>query len=767
MNERQSQKSSQKKQVAHGQKAGTQNKAVILSQTRLLWILIVLVCAAVLFAHWPVLSAKALSFDDKQYLVDNYAVQNPSASSAKQFLTEVLEPSTVGGYYQPLAMISLMLDCARGGTPENLTPFHLTSLVLHLLNTAIIILILYSLFGRPWVAAIIGLLFGLHPMTVEPIAWVGERKTLLAAFFSLLCLLSYIRYTRFRSFTFYALTFIFFALALMSKPTSTPLPILLLLLDFWPLDRFSKRAITEKIPLFVIAAISALITVISQSRTAVTIMPQHNNAESVFLILCHNVVFYLFKIIYPANLSSHYPFPNPLSAEPMVFIGVLGTLTLMLLLVISLHRTRAALVGWLFFFIAIFPTMGVIGFTNVIASDKYAYLPAVGLLLPLASAVIYLWNTSQFRFPQLRPVLVICVIIAGGLELRAMRNYLAEWKDSQTLINHMLTLAPQAPILHSGMGLFLFEQGKSDEAISHYKEALKLNPLDSETNNNMAIALAEKGQLDEAIAYYNKAIAARANNPSLYSNLGNAFAKQGKLEQAIEQYNKALQLRPRYPAALFNLADTLHKKGMLDEAVKTYNRVIEISPNYFQAYSNLANIFDDQNKPEQAVALYDRALKINPRFAQAHYNAAYTLASHGRISEAINRYSKAIHIDPNYIGAYNNLAILLSQQGRFDEAAKYYEQALKLAPTDFDTRYNFGVALSEAGRGDDAIQQFQFILRSQPRHANAHCRLADLFYRKGLFEQAIAEYQKTLSLDPKHPQAGKALQQIMADRQKR
>ncbi|MFH0980558.1 MAG: glycosyltransferase family 39 protein, partial [Planctomycetota bacterium] len=226
----------------------------------LLAVLILVVALTVAAVHWPALSAQTLSFDDAQYLTKNLLVQNPSWASAGRFLREVLEPSTVSGYYQPLAMISLMLDHALGGRADQLRPFHRTSLILHISNTALVIVLLYLLFRQAWVAVAVGLLFGLHPLTVEPIPWIGERKTLLATFFALCCFITYVGYARRRSWKRYVACLVWFVLALMSKPTTTPLPVLLLLLDYWPLRRLNKRAVLEKVPFLIIAGLSAVIT---------------------------------------------------------------------------------------------------------------------------------------------------------------------------------------------------------------------------------------------------------------------------------------------------------------------------------------------------------------------------------------------------------------------------------------------------------------------------------------------------------------------------
>jgi hypothetical protein len=228
-------------------------------------VLIAAVCLAVLATHWPALSAKATSIDDGQYLMGNPLVQNPCWDSARRFLTEVLKPSTVSGYYQPLTMISLMLDYALGGREDNLFPFHRTSLALHAANTALVIVLLYLLFGNIWAAAAVGLLFGVHPMTVEPIPWLSERKTLLSAFFAFWALIFYICFTRTTgNKKYYIAALVAYLLALMSKPTSIFLPLMMLLMDYWPLNRLRCQVIVEKIPFLFLAAVFIIMTIVSQ-----------------------------------------------------------------------------------------------------------------------------------------------------------------------------------------------------------------------------------------------------------------------------------------------------------------------------------------------------------------------------------------------------------------------------------------------------------------------------------------------------------------------
>ncbi len=326
----------------------------------------VLAGAAAVLAHWPVLSAQAMTFDDASYLTENTLVQNPSWNSAARFFGEVRKPSTVQGYYHPLAMVSLMLDHAAGARDGHLLPIHRTSLALHALNAALVVLLLYQLLHNAWIAGLVGLLFAVHPLTVESVAWLAERKVVLATFFFLLALLSYVAYTRGRRWA-YAACLVAFLLGLLAKPTIVPLPVLLLVLDYWPLRRLSRRVLVEKLPLFVLSLAFGIITFISQSQAAFVELPHEQGPGRLLLAPCHNITFYLLRFLWPANPTTYYPFPQPMNlGQPELLVGVLGTAVILALLVYSLRRTRAVLAGWLFFFLALLPASGVIGFTNVI-----------------------------------------------------------------------------------------------------------------------------------------------------------------------------------------------------------------------------------------------------------------------------------------------------------------------------------------------------------------------------------------------------------------
>jgi len=657
------------------------------SQIRLLLLLTGVVCVMVGLVHWPALSAQALSFDDNMYLTDNQLVQTPSGSSAWRFLTEVLEPSTVRGYYQPLTMISLMLDCAAGAGPENLMPIHRTSLILHIVNTALVIWLLFVLFGRPFIAAAAGLLFGLHPLTVELVVWVSDRKDLLATFFTLISFLFYIRFARRRSWRYYAGSLAAYILALMSKPTSVPVPVLLLILDFWPLGRLNWKVVVEKLPFFALAAGFAVITVISQARTALVVMPGEYgyDATRVPLIFCHNVMFYLTKIVRPVNLSLFYPFPKPLGlSDTAILAGLVGTCILVGLIVISLRWTKAVFAGWLFFFVAILPTMNLIKFTRVIAADRYVYFPSLGLLMILTAFLIQLFDSvARARRGIVAVVVSVAVVLLAFAESVNTRRYLFHWADSAGFFRYLLAITPDAPQAHEALEYTLerrvFASRRHADpalAIKHYRRALELRDDDLQAMNNLGDLLLSQGAIDEAISYFRRALQLNGDYLPARNNLANALQVQGKLDEAVEHYRYALRAAPTNADVHYNMGNILFRLGRGNEAIEHYRKALEIRPDDIDARCNLADTLRNQGRLDEAAEHYRQVLRTAADNIMALNGLALILTldvngNPGSVTEAVSLAKRAAELTNNADPVVlSTLAAAQAAAGEFEMAAK-------------------------------------------------------------------------------------------------
>jgi len=487
-------------------------------------------------------------------------------------------------------------------------------------NAVLVAVFICLLFGNPWVGGLTGVLFGLHPLTVEPVPWLGERKTLLAAFFALASLSLYLLYVQWRSRVLYATSLATFVLSLLAKPTTTPLPILLLLLDGWPLNRLSWRSLAEKGPFLVVAAVSAAVTFVSQSRAAIAVvMPQDYSPYQAPLTVCHNIVFYLRKMVWPTGLTPYYPFPEPMDlSQPAVLAGVVGTGLLIAGLLLSLRWTRALLVGWLFFFVGIAPTLNVIAFTRVIASDKYVYLPGLGMLMLIAWGMVRLWKAGGARWAKVgRPGLIGLVLLLAVLEADATRAQLHIWQDTESLYRHMLTYAPQVDTLHDFLGQQLYRRGCVAEALEHYTQALRLNPKNPSPHNNIGVVLAEQGKFAEARQYFAEAVRLKPDYANGFSNLGRALAGLGQLEQARQSYEHALELDPNCYDAHQGLGILLATQGDLKQAEIHFRRAIALKPDYLEAHIGLGRILWARGRTEQARQSFEEALRIRPEDPRA------------------------------------------------------------------------------------------------------------------------------------------------------
>ncbi|MFQ5411537.1 MAG: tetratricopeptide repeat protein [Phycisphaerae bacterium] len=718
-----------------------------------LLISIALVGALVAAVHWPALSAQALSFDDSQFLADNPLVQNPGWDSAKQFLVEVLEPSTVGGYYLPLSMISLMTDYAMGGRVSDLMPFHRTSLILHILNTGLIILLLYALFGRVVPAAAAGLLFGVHPLTVEPIAWVGERKTLLAAFFALCCLMAYVRHTRRGGGRWLWIATVLYLLALLSKPTAAPLPLLLILVDYWPLRRLHVRSLWEKTPFFILAALFAVITLMSHARTAGFAPTEGVGPLRIPLTIGYLIPFYLGKIAWPTNLSSVYPLPDPLAlSNPGVIAGLAVSGLLIVILVYSRRRTRALLCGGLFFFVAILPTLGVVQYSWVTASDKYVYLPAIGLLMVLAWAFCKAWAIEDPRGRAVRIGIVAVVMILAGVEARGVRGYLKQWRDTETLSAYMLTMTPNAAPVHINLGSALDAQGRFAEAVEHYRKALEDNPNYLLAHNNLGASLAQLKRYDEAITQFRRVIEINDRYAEAHNNLAAVLLSKNEIDEAIRHCRRAIELKVIYPKPYYNMGNALVAQNKLDAAIAMFRTALRYKHDYVEAHDRLADVLQSQNKLDEAIAHYRLAIRFKPDYAEAHDSLGFALGTSGKVKEAIEQHRAALRIDPKFVPAHVNLGYALASMGRFDEAIEHFQTALRLDPANGEAYRYLALAFQKSGRLDETIETYRRALSYDPKDAESHNQLGTVLTVLRQFDAALPHFRAAMRLQPGWPQ---------------
>jgi hypothetical protein len=349
------------------------------------------------------------------------------------------------------------------------------------------------------------------------------------------------------------------------------LPFVLLLLDYWPLERLEKRTVAEKWRFFVVAFVFAIVAYISQSRTAGVKLPAEYGPARIPLTLCHNIIFYLWKIVWPVDLSPYYPFPKPLGlSNPMVLAGIVGTCILVVLLVISLRWTRAALIGWLFFFVAILPTMQVVAFSDTIASPKFAYMPSIGLVMALMAFLVWWWGKADgsVKHTARRIALVVVVLALAAAETVATRRYLVHWRDTESYYEYILRTHPNSTLALNNYGNAVLRKDDHEKAIQIYNRALQIDPDDPLVHFNLGNALRAQNRLDEAVSHYRRALQLEPSLADVHNNLGTTLAAQGRLDEAIRHFRRALEVAPTFAPARFNLEKALVLQGSVEQSTQ-------------------------------------------------------------------------------------------------------------------------------------------------------------------------------------------------------
>ena len=467
---------------------------------------------------------------------------------------------------------------------------------------------------------------------VEPVTWIGDRKTPLASLFALVSLIAYVSWTRDpregQRPRFSAAMFVCvgaYVVSLLAKPTTIMLPIAFALLDFWPLRRLSVRSVLEKAPLFAVMFVSAVVTYVSQKNTSAVILPRHGEDVPMLLGLCYRVVFYLHKFLLPVRLTSLYPIPKPLSlANGQILASLLAAVALAAATLLSLRRTRAFAVGGLIFFVLLAPTLGTIQFTHMIVADKYMYFPVIGLLITLTWLVVQ--ATSRVAFAKKASIPLLIGIVA--LEAAGTRGYLAIWRDGERFDKHKAAMAPDSALAQYDMGVTFVNLHRPAEAIASYRRALELDPNNASAHNNLGNVLAGEGQLDEALGHLTRAVQLDPAVPDARMNLANLLAMKGQYDQAFAHYESLLQNpRAKDCGNRRNYAFALFKAGLFDRAIVQFNKVIELGCGNARVHCRLGAAFAAIGRRDEALQHLQKAVQLDPQWPEPAELAARLTAS--------------------------------------------------------------------------------------------------------------------------------------------
>jgi tetratricopeptide (TPR) repeat protein len=652
----------------------------------------VLVCLflvlATLAVYWQIRNHEFLLWDDGVYVTENTHVTTGLSLKNISWAFTTDHASN----WHPITWMSHMLDVQLYGMKPG--RHHLTNLLIHIFNTLLLFLILTRMTGKLWQSGFVAALFSFHPLHVESVAWLAERKDVLSTFFWLLTIGCYTRYVEQPGINRYVLVLICFVLGLMSKPMLVTLPFVLLLLDYWPLNRLkiddyglsfkwiTSPILLEKLPLFVLAAASSVVTFMIQQRSgavgSLNLFPLDSRISNALV----SYVNYIWKMLWPFHLAFFYPHPMTLPRWQVTGACLL-LLAIFFLVIWRFKRYPWLAVGWLWYVGTLVPVIGLVQVGEQSMADRYTYVPLVGLFIIIA------WGFPELVEKWHRKKIFLSLLVTALFSICLLTSWrqVGYWKNNIMVYAHALDVTAGNYVAHNNLGLTLAEQGNITNAIHHYTEALKIKPGFVHAYNNLGAALAEQGQFEEAIRFYNEALRLMPRFAGAHHNLGVTLAEQGKHNEAIIHYNEALRIEPNFIDARNNLGYVLVKQGRLIEAENAFREVLRMDPGNEKGFYNLKEVLEIQKKMDVSIEEVLAELNHKTKDPLLHYKLGNLYKRKGELDKAIEQYQKALSIKPVFVQALNDLAITYAIKGNYDEALSVLKRSTELQPDDTDALY--------------------------------------------------------------------------------
>jgi len=648
---------------------------------RQIWAISVLIAAAVLAVYWPALHCGFVNYDDPDYVTGNAAVQHGLTWKAILWAFT----TTHAFNWHPMTWLSHIIDCQLYGLQP--AGHHLTSLLFHAANSVLLFCLLRRMTGALWRSALVAVLFALHPLRVQSVVWVSERKDVLSAFFWMLTLWAYIRYGEELKTQspkvkgYYVAALVLFALGLMAKPMVVTLPFVLLLLDYWPLRR--GCLVAEKIPFFALSAVSCVVTFVVQNRTGaiLTRFPLSVRLANVPVAYAR----YISKTFWPSNLAPFYPHETCGVWEVLGSVALLGLISGLVLW--RMREQPYLAVGWAWFLGMLVPTIGLVQVGAQSMADRYSYLPSIGL------GIMMVWTVCELAADRRR----LLQTAAFGAVLAALacaavtRLQIPYWKDTAALFVHCTDVSDQKFLAYYNLGCVTMGNGDYARAIGYFEKSLAAGQDvvpwadHRRAHNNLGVAYLHEGQVSNAVVQFDAALAIMPQYPEAYYNLGRAFLTNHQADVALECLQKAAALAPDVAQINFTLGETLLQQGRTDAAREYLQKALRLRPDFPEAHYKLANALVEEGRAPEAVAHYERALQLRQPFNEAANNLAWLLATTG--DKSLRDGARAVELarqaerdsggkNPMILGT---LAAAYAEAGKYPEAVAAAEQARQLA----------------------------------------------------------------------------------------
>jgi tetratricopeptide (TPR) repeat protein len=641
--------------------------------------------AATIAVYWSVRGFDFVNFDDPDYVTENLVVRRGLS------LRGVIWAFThfYASNWHPLTWISHMLDCQLFGLHAG-GP-HLVNVALHAANGVLLFLLLERLTGAQWRSAMVAGLFALHPLHVESVAWIAERKDVVSTFFGLLALMAYARFSQSgrrgpNSKSWYVGAVVLFALSLMAKPMLVTMPFVLLLLDFWPLRRVEnigvrtfftpqfRKLVLEKWPWFVLAAASSVVTFFAQKAGGAIQSTEYfpltgrvTNAVTAYFE-------YVSKACWPAHLAVFYPLAHEQPAWRLA-VAVAFILGVSLAAVVTIRRLPFFLVGWLWFLGTLVPVIGLVQVGNQAMADRYTYIPLTGLF------IIVVWGGWELlRHKRVTQIIGAAAALALLVVFAVVTVYqLQYWRDGFALFTHTLAVTRENAVANNNLGTLLVARGRDADGLAHYAEAVRLNPKNASYQNNLATALARAGRQADAIEHYQASIQDDPLFAKAYSNLGALFLDQHHLDAAITNLSEAVRIDPASGTSRNNLGNALSAAGRLEDALIQYSEAVRLDPTNSAMHLNAGLALAKAGRANDAGAQFAEAVRLKPASPEARYELGRQLYFTRQFQAAAEQLGEAVRLRPDYAAAGYYLSAAEAEMGRFDEAMAIGNQALDAA----------------------------------------------------------------------------------------
>jgi tetratricopeptide (TPR) repeat protein len=728
-------------------------------QKRLILGLCLLLAAGIIAVYAQTAGFDFVDYDDQGNIRDNPKVPAGLTWDGIKWSFSTM----YGSNWFPLIWLSFMLDRTIFGTWAG--GFHLVNVALHIANSILLFWVLKRYTKALWASFFVAALFALHPLHVESVAWVTERKDTLSTLFWFLTMLAYLRYVEVPTAKRYVIVCVVFALGLMSKSMLVTLPLVLLLMDYWPLKRLWPeekiggvafgRLIWEKLPLFVLSAAASVVTFIAQQSTGAMMrlssVPIEYRIANAFISYCE----YLVRMLRPVGLAVFYPHPVK-EISGLQITASLAVLAAITIVAILLRRRRYLLVGWLWYLGTLVPVIGIVQVGGQAMADRYTYVPLIGIFIMLA------WLAGDIvAQKRVRQVLagMAGAAILGVLGVMTFVQ-VSYWHDTMSLFKHAAAVTKDNYVAHSIMGVRYAEKGQMEEAMKAFDIILKLTPKDGDTLYNVAKSLDVQGQTAKALEFYNRVLVLVPDDADTHGALALIEARNGNFDRAVELYKEGLSKKPDDGGLHGGLGSLYLQMGRVDEALTELEKAVKLKSDSV-IYGNLGMATLLKGEGDKAMEYFNKAVKLDPANAEAHYNLGNCYLSQNLSGKAVVEYEKAIKIKPKYTKAYGNLAVALARIGNIDEATINFRKVVELEPNNPDAKFNFANILVEKGAVDEAIIQLVAAIKLAPKDSLAHGALANLLLQKNEIELAVQEYGNALDIDPNNEDAQAGLEKAL------